>query len=100
MDEYQLKVPQGSADLVRARLEEATEDLASLNYLTVKKGETLATIARKLKVSRTDLAEANYPEALMMIVSFATGIPEPRAWRLVSSGDTWTLEEVPIQPTG
>jgi len=50
--------------------------------------------------SRTDLAEANYPEALMMIVSFATGIPEPRAWRLVSSGDTWTPEEVPIQPTG
>ena len=29
--------------------------------------------------SRTDLAEANYPEALMMIVSFATSIPEPRA---------------------
>ena len=61
MDEYQLKVPQGTADTVRARLVEASsEDLASLNYLTVKKGETLATIARKLKVSRTDLAEANY----------------------------------------
>jgi membrane-bound lytic murein transglycosylase D len=61
MDEYELKVPQGTADTVRARLAESSpDDLASLNYLTVKKGETLATIARKLKVSRTDLAEANY----------------------------------------
>ena len=61
MDEYQLKVPQGAADTVRVRLAEAaSDDLASLNYLTVKKGETLATISRKLNVSRTDLAEANY----------------------------------------
>ena len=27
---------------------------------TVKRGETLATIAKKLQVSRADLAEANY----------------------------------------
>src|SRR3954464_3011345 len=61
MDEYELKVPQGAADTVRARLAEATpDDFASLNYLTVKKGETLPSIARKLNVSRTDLAEANY----------------------------------------
>jgi peptidoglycan lytic transglycosylase D len=61
MDDYELKVPQGAADTVKARLAEATpDDFASLNYLTVKKGETLLSIARKLKVSRTDLAEANY----------------------------------------
>jgi membrane-bound lytic murein transglycosylase D len=61
MDEYELKVPEGTAGTVMARLAETSgEDLASLNYLTVKKGETLATIARRLKVSRTDLAEANY----------------------------------------
>ena len=35
-------------------------DLAPLRWHTVKKGETLLAIARKLKVSRTDLAEANY----------------------------------------
>jgi membrane-bound lytic murein transglycosylase D len=31
-----------------------------MQFHTVKRGETLATIARKLKVNRTDLAEANY----------------------------------------
>jgi membrane-bound lytic murein transglycosylase D len=32
----------------------------AFNHHTVKKGETLATIAKKLKVNRTDLAQANY----------------------------------------
>jgi membrane-bound lytic murein transglycosylase D len=31
-----------------------------LNWYTVRRGETLSTIARKLRVSRADLAEANY----------------------------------------
>jgi membrane-bound lytic murein transglycosylase D len=54
-------VPAGTADLVRAGLLEASADaLAPLNRHSVKKGETLATIAKKLKVSRADLAEANY----------------------------------------
>jgi membrane-bound lytic murein transglycosylase D len=34
-------------------------DLASLKWYTVKRGETLPTIARKLRVSKADLAEAN-----------------------------------------
>jgi membrane-bound lytic murein transglycosylase D len=59
--DYSLKVPAGTADLVRAGLLEASADaLAPLNRHSVKKGETLATIAKKLKVSRADLAEANY----------------------------------------
>ena len=54
-------MPAGTADVVHAQLQDAaTVDLASLKWYTVKKGETLATIARKLRVSRTDLAEANY----------------------------------------
>ncbi len=58
---YELKVPAGTAPLVTAQLEDAaTLELASLRWYTVKKGETLATVARKLGVSRTDLAEANY----------------------------------------
>jgi membrane-bound lytic murein transglycosylase D len=58
---YELKVPVGTAETINAKLEEAaTTDLASLKWHTVRKGETLATIARKLRVSRTDLAEANY----------------------------------------
>jgi membrane-bound lytic murein transglycosylase D len=59
--DYELKVPTGTGDIVRAHLAQSDpDDLAPLNWHTVKKGETLATIAKKLKVNRTDLAEANY----------------------------------------
>ncbi|MBI3048334.1 MAG: LysM peptidoglycan-binding domain-containing protein [Acidobacteria bacterium] len=59
--EYELKLPPGTADIVRARLAQTDPaELAPLNWYTVKKGETLLSIAKKLKVSRTDLAEANY----------------------------------------
>jgi membrane-bound lytic murein transglycosylase D len=59
--DYELKVPSGTADLVRMRLSEVdSAELAPLNHHIVKKGETLLSIAKKLKVSRTDLAEANY----------------------------------------
>ena len=56
-----LKVPAGTATAVKARLEERrTADLASLKWYTVKRGDTLRPIARKLRVSKADLAEANY----------------------------------------
>ena len=58
---YHLKVPGGTGDIVRAHLGQADPDkLAPLDWHTVEKGETLAAVARKLKVTRTDLAEANY----------------------------------------
>jgi membrane-bound lytic murein transglycosylase D len=58
---YSLKVPMGSAETVNLRLDEsASTELASLKWYTVRKGETLQSIARKLGVSRADLAEANY----------------------------------------
>ena len=58
---YELKVPAGTADVVRARLEASpSDDLASLRFYTVKRGETLTVIARKLAIPKTDLAEANY----------------------------------------
>jgi len=58
---YELKVPSGTGAMLAERLAgaEATE-LASLQWHVVKKGETLATIANRLKVRRADLAEANY----------------------------------------
>lgn len=60
-DGYVLKVPGGTAARVAVHLElAAAGDLASLNWYTVRKGETLATVAKKLRVSRTDLAEANF----------------------------------------
>ena len=59
--DYALKVPIGAGDIVRAHLAHAAPgDLVSLNWHTVKKGDTLLSIARKLKVTRADLADANY----------------------------------------
>ena len=61
--DYELKVPEGSAEVVLAKLAEAGPDAANLTWHTVRKGETLLTIARKLKVNRADLADANYLSA-------------------------------------
>jgi peptidoglycan lytic transglycosylase D len=59
--DYELKVPKGTAETISARVAEmASDDLVSLNHYTVKKGETLLGVARKLGVTRSDLAEANY----------------------------------------
>jgi membrane-bound lytic murein transglycosylase D len=57
---FELKVPSGTGQQFEARLADARPaDLNALKWYTVKSGETLTTIARKLGVSRTDLAEAN-----------------------------------------
>src|SRR5205814_6071420 len=58
---YDLKVPVGTGDALRARLSETSpESLTALQWHTVKRGETLLTIARKLQVKQSDLAEANF----------------------------------------
>jgi membrane-bound lytic murein transglycosylase D len=58
---YGLKVPAGSASRIQEGLQAAApSQLNALQWHTVKSGESLATIARKLGVSRNDLAEANY----------------------------------------
>ena len=58
---YELKVPAGTAARVTARIDDsAPADLASLRFYTVRRGDTLALVAKKLHVSKTDLAEANY----------------------------------------
>src|SRR5687768_1144738 len=59
--QYEVKVPVGTAEKLTARLAGApTSDLGALNWYTVKSGETLTTVARKLRVARVDLAEANH----------------------------------------
>ncbi|HEX5107514.1 MAG TPA: LysM peptidoglycan-binding domain-containing protein [Vicinamibacterales bacterium] len=59
--DYQLNVPEGTGEQILASMAAADpEELVSFNRHIVKKGETISTIAKKLKVSRTDLAEANY----------------------------------------
>jgi membrane-bound lytic murein transglycosylase D len=58
---YEVKVPVGSGDAFRSRLAEvAPETLAAFQWHSVKRGETLLSIARKLGVKQSDLAEANY----------------------------------------
>jgi len=58
--DFELKVPSGTGDTFKAKLADASStDLTALKWHTVKKGETLSTVARRLQVSRTDLAEAN-----------------------------------------
>jgi membrane-bound lytic murein transglycosylase D len=57
---FELKVPAGTGQQFQERMADATPaDLNALKWYTVRSGETLLTIARKLGVSRTDLAEAN-----------------------------------------
>lgn len=61
VDRYDLKVPRGEAATVQARLVETSDDdLTSLKWYTARPGETLVSIARKLRVRQADLAEANY----------------------------------------
>jgi membrane-bound lytic murein transglycosylase D len=88
--DYELKVPEGTAATVSARvLEAAADELAPLNRHTVKKGETLLSISKKLKVSRTDLAEANY---LSTKAALKTGqqliIPRPPTLLLAADAET------------
>src|SRR5213593_3911746 len=62
--QYSLKVPAGKGDIVLSRLSgTAAADLASLKFYTVKRGDTLSLIAKKLHVGKADLAEANYLSA-------------------------------------
>jgi peptidoglycan lytic transglycosylase D len=59
--DYELRVPAGTAEAFNTRLAGASPaELVTLKWYTVRKGETLASIARKLRVSRVDLAEANH----------------------------------------
>jgi len=99
-DAYTIKVPAGTADVVKARLEDAsTGDLASLRWYTVKRGDTLATIARSLRVSRSDLAAANYmkgtervqPGSKLMVPHESTVLMAARADRPVPATESRAL---------
>lgn len=67
--EYQLRVPLGTLHSVLDGYAAAgPDDTAVLQWYTVKKGESLPTIARRLRVARNDLAEANYLSARARLV--------------------------------
>jgi peptidoglycan lytic transglycosylase D len=58
--QYEVRVPLGTATKFQLRLVDANpSDLISLKWHTVKSGETIPSIARRLRVKTADLAEAN-----------------------------------------
>jgi membrane-bound lytic murein transglycosylase D len=61
---FALRLPAGTGALVVQRLADTPpEDVAALQWHTVRRGETLQAVANALKVRRADLAEANYLSA-------------------------------------
>jgi membrane-bound lytic murein transglycosylase D len=58
--QYSLKVPPGTSLEVSRRMDESPDaELVSMTWYTVKPGDTVAGIAKKLRVTRGDLSEAN-----------------------------------------
>ncbi len=103
-DSYQLRVPARTAERITAELEQApAAEIASLNWYTVKRGETLLTIARKLRVSRSDLAEANYlgvtakvaPGQKLLVPRETTALMSARTERTIPLAESRPL---PAQP--
>ena len=97
---YEIKVPAETASMFADRLAAASPDqLASLKFYTVRRGESIATIARKLSVSRTDLAEAN---KLSIRSPVRTGqellIPRAPTGLLAASASAPAPEAVPSRP--
>ncbi|HWW83141.1 MAG TPA: LysM peptidoglycan-binding domain-containing protein [Vicinamibacterales bacterium] len=87
--QYELKVPVGTAGVVASQLRDTPAvDLASLKYYTVKRGETLALIARQLHVSKADLAEANFlPATARVAVGQKLIVPHETTVLMAASAD-------------
>jgi membrane-bound lytic murein transglycosylase D len=94
--EYTIKVPEGTADKVREGLAAAgPSQLNAMQTHTVKRGETLATIAKKLQVSRADLAEANYLKTTSRVaVGAKLIIPRMPSAALLARASAGELEAV------
>lgn len=100
--QYAVKVPHGTADRVREGLTaSAPGQLNAMQWHTVKRGETLASIAKKLRVNRTDLAEANY---LRVSSRVATGaklviprMPSSSLLARVAAGDLEKAAEAAVE---
>jgi peptidoglycan lytic transglycosylase D len=57
---YKVKVPAGTGDRLRARLARADDsDFVTSQWHTVRRGESLKSVARRFRISQTDLAAAN-----------------------------------------
>jgi len=114
---FQLTVPAGTGPLVEQRLAELpAEEFTALQWHTVRKGETLQSVANKLKVRRADLAEANYlsararlkpgqrlviPRAPTTLLAAQADRPEPVVGKARPAAPESTLAPAPTpQPSG
>jgi membrane-bound lytic murein transglycosylase D len=97
---HDLKVPVGTAATIQARL--ATDDppYAHFTFHTVKRGETVAALARRYKVTQSDLRQANDLSARAGIRANQTlMIPQRSASGLPSSSAAATRVAASTTPT-
>jgi len=94
MGEHPVKVPVGTAATVQTRLATATPLFVQFQFHTVRRGETLATIARRYKITQTDLRSANdlgrtakvkVNQSLRIPERAASGMPAPTTSRAVTT---------------
>jgi membrane-bound lytic murein transglycosylase D len=91
---YVLKVPDGTGDILRAHLDQSDPaSLTSIDHHTVKKGETLISVAKKLRVTRAELAEANrlsirakLQPGQQLIIPRAPALPDGTAVTVAEAG--------------
>jgi membrane-bound lytic murein transglycosylase D len=84
---HELKVPIGTAAAIQARLASAEPSLfVKFEFHTVRRGETLASIARRYKVSQADLRAANDLRTTRVTVNQPLMIPARPASGLPAAG--------------
>ena len=104
--DHELKVPLGTAATVNAKLATADPSLyVHFNFYTVRRGETLAGIARKHRISQQELRDANDLRATTRVRANQTlMIPQRTASALPTSttprGATATASVTPSRATG
>ncbi len=93
--------PGRNTRLSPTRFELDIRDLVASLRMIEEAGQELGAIVHshpqgEPRPSRTDLAEAYYPEALMVIVSFKGEVPMTKAWRIEGEEGARTPVEVPM----
>ena len=98
--DHQLKVPVGTAATIQRQLATAEPLFARFNFHTVKRGETLASIARRYRVSLAELRQANELSARARVrVSQTLMIPQRPAPALpVPASRTATVARAATSP--
>jgi membrane-bound lytic murein transglycosylase D len=94
MGDHELKVPLGTAATIQTKLATADPQYVHFNFYTVKRGDTLASVARKYKMSQNELRLANdlsvrakikTNQSLMIPQRAASGLPASPAARTVTA---------------